>query len=80
MELVVSMIHVFELSDDNNQRQRIRLSQLAYLAASNQYAVAGYPRKTIITDTGSRNKFVKNKDGIYCNVIRFWYIFNTTIL
>lgn len=59
---------LFELSDDNNQRQRIRLSQLAYLAASNQYAVAGYPRKTIITDTGSRNKFVKNKDGIYCKV------------
>jgi len=33
---------LFEISDDNNKRQRIRLSQLMHLAATSQYAVAGY--------------------------------------
>lgn len=59
---------LFEISDDNNQRQRVRLSQLYHLAYTNQYSIAGYPRATIITNTSSRNQFVKNKDGVYCKV------------
>ena len=59
---------LYELSDDNNERKRIRLSQIIHLAMSNQFAISGYPRATIITDTHSRNKFVKNKDGAYVKV------------
>ena len=52
---------IFELSDNNNERQRIHLSQLMHLALTNPYTVSGYPRATIITDTSSRNDrhFVK---------------------
>lgn len=59
---------LYELSDDNNKRQRIRLSQLAYLAMNNNFAVLGYPRCTIITDPCSRNKYVKNEEGVYVKV------------
>jgi hypothetical protein len=59
---------LYEISDDNNKRKRIRLSQLMHLAATNQYAVSGYPRATIITDSGSRNKYVKNSSGAYVKV------------
>ena len=59
---------LYELSDNNNKRHRIRLSQIIHLAQSNPYTVAGYPRATIITDTSARNKFVKNKDGVYVKV------------
>ena len=59
---------LYELSDDNNKRQRIRYSQLAELANKNPYEVAGYPRKTIICNSGSRNKFVKNDQGAYIKV------------
>lgn len=59
---------LFEISDDNNKRQRIRLSQLMHLAASNQFAVAGYPRPTILTSSSGRNKFVKNDQGAYVKV------------
>jgi hypothetical protein len=59
---------LYELSDDNNKRQRIRYSQIAHLANSNPYNVAGYPRTTIICNPGSRNKFVKNYDGAYVKV------------
>ena len=54
---------LFVLSDNNNERQRIRLSQLAYLAKNNPYAVSGYPRATIISDPSSRNDsiFVRKK-------------------
>ena len=48
---------LYEISDDNNKRQRIRLSQIMHLAFTNQFSVLGYPRLTIITDTGSRNKY-----------------------
>ena len=47
---------LFELSDDDNKRQRIRLSQLMELAMKNQFIVYGYPRATIVTNSGSRNK------------------------
>lgn len=59
---------LYELSDNNNERKRIRLSQIIHLAMSNQFAVAGYPRATIITDGSSRNKFVKNQNGAYVKV------------
>lgn len=59
---------LFEISDDNNKRQRIRLSQLMHLAATSQYAVSGYPRSTIVCDGSSRNKYVKNENGAYVKV------------
>lgn len=59
---------LYEISDDNNKRQRIRMSQLVHLAATNQFAVRGYPRQTIITSSSGRNKFVKNESGAYVKV------------
>lgn len=59
---------LYELSDNDNIRQRIRLSQLTQLAATNQFNVAGYPRATIITDGSSRNHFVRNEEGAYVKV------------
>lgn len=59
---------MFELSDDNNKRRRIRLSQIIHLAATNQYGVSGYPRSTIITDLNSRNHWVKDESGNYVKV------------
>ena len=59
---------LYEISDDNNKRQRIRLSQLVHLAATNQFAVRGYPRYTIISSNSGRNKFVKNDEGAYVKV------------
>ena len=59
---------LYEISDDNNKRQRIRLSQIMHLAFTNQFSVLGYPRLTIITDTGSRNKYVKDENGAYTKV------------
>lgn len=52
---------MFELSNDNNERVKIRLSQLVMLAHNNQYAVSGYPRHTYMSDSHSRNdrKFIK---------------------
>ena len=59
---------LYEISDDNNKRQRIRLSQIMHLAFTNQFSVLGYPRLTIITDTDSRNKYVKDENGAYTKV------------
>jgi hypothetical protein len=59
---------LFELSDDDNKRQRIRLSQLMELAMKNQFIVYGYPRATIVTNSGSRNKYVRNDNGAYVKV------------
>lgn len=59
---------LYELSDDNNERKRIRLSQIIHLAMTNRFAVAGYPRATIITNSSSRNTFVKNQNGAYVKV------------
>ena len=47
---------LFILSDNNNERQRIRLSQIAFLAKNNPYSISSYPRLTIITDQLSRNR------------------------
>ena len=59
---------LFEISDDNNKRQRIRLSQIMNLAMSSNMAVRGYPRATIISNPSSRNKYVKNDNGAYMKV------------
>lgn len=59
---------LYELSDDNNKRQRIRLSQIMHLAATNQYAVRGYPRATVVTSVSGRNKWVQNENGSYVKV------------
>jgi hypothetical protein len=54
---------IFELSDNNNERQRIHKSQLMLLALNNPYGVSGYPRATIVSDNTSRNdrKFIRPK-------------------
>lgn len=59
---------LYELSDNNNKRQRIRYSQIAMLANQNPYEVASYPRHTMLANTASRNKFVKNDSGVYVKV------------
>jgi hypothetical protein len=59
---------LYEISDDDNKRQRIRLSQIMELAKKNQFAVYGYPRATIVTNSGSRNKYVRNSQGAYVKV------------
>ena len=59
---------LYELSDNNNKRRRIRLSQIMTLATTNNVAVRGYPRATICTDTSSRNKYVQNESGAYVKV------------
>ena len=59
---------LYELSDDNNKRQRIRYSQLAELANKNPYKIDSYPRQTIIGNNNSRNKFIKNENGAYVKV------------
>jgi hypothetical protein len=59
---------MYELSNDDNVRQRIRLSQIIYLAKTNNFSVSGYPRSTIMSSNSGRNKFVRNKDGVYVKV------------
>lgn len=48
----------YELSDNNNKRVVVRLSQLIYLARTNPWGVTGYPRRTIISNPCSRNQRV----------------------
>ena len=48
----------YELSDNNNKRVSVRLSQLIYLARTNPWGVTGYPRRTIISNPCSRNQRV----------------------
>ena len=74
---------IFEISDNNNERQLIHLSQLIYLAKTNPYGVAGYPRCTIITDTSSRNdrKFIKSKNKMKIPPIdKDWHYAKFTII
>lgn len=54
---------IFELSNNNNERIIIKRSELWNLAFGNKDQIAGYPRRTYITDTSSRNQriFVKKK-------------------
>jgi hypothetical protein len=59
---------LFELSDDDNKRKRLRLSEIMNIARSKHNAVAGYPRPTTMGSNAGRNKFVRNKDGAYVKV------------
>lgn len=47
---------VYELSDKNNERHRIKLSELVYLVKTNTKQVTGYPRTTLQVDISSRNQ------------------------
>ena len=53
----------YELSDNNNERQVVKRSDLLNLVSSNKYNIEGYPRRTVVSDIGSRNLryFIKKK-------------------
>lgn len=53
----------FELSNNNNERVAIKLSQLLYIARTTKYHMTGYPRRTCITDIAPRNQscFIKRR-------------------
>lgn len=54
----------YELSTNQNERVAIKLSQLQYLAETNEYQITGYPRRTCITDISPRNQqiFIKKRN------------------
>lgn len=61
---------VFELSDNNNERVKITLSELKELSKSKTRP--GYPRKTFITNVSSRNQkctIKKKQDNSLKNTI-----------
>ena len=70
----------FELSNNNNERVTIRLSQLVYLARNLPYAVSGYPRHANMVNMGSRNDrhFINKKLKLpeLDNTTRFYPKFN----
>jgi hypothetical protein len=49
---------VYELSNNQNERYQLHLSQIMELAKSNPYPISGYPRLTCVTDNSSRNQRV----------------------
>lgn len=51
----------FELSDNHNVRQVMHRSELMQIAMNPTRAVAGYPRRTCITDRFSRNEKINTK-------------------
>jgi hypothetical protein len=51
----------YELTNDNNERVRMKFSELLSLSQNNKYVIAGYPRKTCISDNHSRNKVISKK-------------------
>ena len=53
----------YELSNNQNERVAIKLSQILYLAKTNPYHITGYPRRTCITDISPRNQrcFIKKE-------------------
>lgn len=77
----------YELSDNNNERQVITRSELLNLAFSNKIKVNGYPRRTVVTDIGSRNQrcFIKKKkpEGIspkeQIHQVQFYYEKDTNV-
>lgn len=55
---------IYELSDDNNNRVRISITEIIDLANNNPYKnTCGYPRQTCVTDGNPRNdrNFVKRE-------------------
>lgn len=59
---------LYELSDNDNNRKRIRLSEIKELVLNNKTKAVGYPRATMVGSNSGRNKFVKNDDGVYVKV------------
>lgn len=51
----------FSLSNDNNERVVIKLSEIVDRVNHMDRAISGYPRRTYVTDIQSRNKFVMKK-------------------
>ena len=54
---------IYELSNNQNERVSIHLSEIIHLSKTNEYHITGYPRRTCITDISPRNQryFIKNK-------------------
>lgn len=54
---------IYTLSNNQNERVDIPLSQIIQLAQNNPYHITGYPRTTCTVDISSRNQrcFIKNK-------------------
>lgn len=52
---------IYELSNNDNERVCLKLSQIMNLALNNIYQITGYPRRTCVTDISPRNQriFVK---------------------
>lgn len=59
---------VFEISDNNNERQVMHRSELMNIAMHPVRAVAGYPRMTCITDRFSRNERIFTKKKVKRNL------------
>lgn len=78
----------YVLSDNNNERQVVTRTELINLARNNHNKVYGYPRKTIVTDIGSRNivllKPPKPKSEIplteQIHEVQFYYKENSNII
>lgn len=64
---------LFELSNNDNERKKIRLSEIIHLAQTNPYVVSGYPKPTYIGDGNPRNDrhFVKKKQVPVLDNTRF---------
>ena len=70
----------YELTNLNNERCVVRLSQLIYMARNLPYAVAGYPRHTNMASINCRNQRIfinkKLKSPPLDNTTRFYPKFN----
>ena len=70
----------FELTDLNNNRTTVRLSQLVYMAKNLPYAVSGYPRHANMVSLNCRNERIfvnkKLKQPQLDNTVRFYPKFN----
>ena len=56
---------IYEMSNNNNERCTLHLSEIRYIAQHPKYQVTGYPRKTYNLDISSRNQrcFIKKKQS-----------------
>ena len=67
---------MYELSNNDNERVNLRLSQIQYLARTNNRQITGYPRKTYISDSNPRNSRIFIKKDINHNKELFFPKFN----
>lgn len=47
---------IYELSDNQNERIQLPISEIMNIALTNPWRVTGYPRKTYMLDNASRNQ------------------------